>query len=216
MAICCCRICGPASPGCGPAPALPWSAAPPNAPTCCSNSSMPAATPSACPAICMTRRPNGSAGSFARSSPRIIAGGSWYESRSPGERSDTRESPACRFAHASYDGRESSSALVARDLRGQHVARRLDIDQRIDVKFGRYDIGPFVQDAVKLVVAFDIEHGGRATADARIDMLADTRSLVSADPGPEALSLPGDLGWTFRARRRDDEKQGGHDELLRR
>src|SRR6185437_10985255 len=107
---------------------------------------------------------------------------------------------------------KSSSALVARDLRGQHVARRLDIDQRIDVKFGRYDIGPFVQDAVKLVVAFDIEHGGRAAADARIDMLADTRSLVSADPGPEALPLRGDFGWAFGARRRDDEKQGGHDE----
>jgi hypothetical protein len=122
---------------------------------------------------------------------------------------------ATDFAHAGYDGRESSSALVARDLRGQHVARRLDIDQRIDVKFGRYDIGPFVQDAVKLVVAFDIEHGGRATADARIDMLADTRSLVSADPGPEALPLRGDFGWAFGARRRDHEKQGGHDELLR-
>jgi alkanesulfonate monooxygenase len=61
-AICCCRIYGPASPRCGRAPASPWSAIPRNAPPPCSNSSMPAATRSACRAICMTRRRNDSAG----------------------------------------------------------------------------------------------------------------------------------------------------------
>ena len=71
----CCRICGPASPGCGRAPASPWSAIPRNAPAPCSNSSMPAATRSACPAMCTTRRPSASDGWFARSSPRIIAAG---------------------------------------------------------------------------------------------------------------------------------------------
>ena len=45
-----------------PAPASPSSAIPRNAPIRCSNSSMPAAIRSACPAICMTRRPNASAG----------------------------------------------------------------------------------------------------------------------------------------------------------
>ena len=61
-AICCCRICGPASPRSAPAPASPSSAIPPNAPIRCSNSSTPAATRSACPAISMTRRPSASAG----------------------------------------------------------------------------------------------------------------------------------------------------------
>ena len=45
-------------------------------------------------------------------------------------------------------------ALVGGDLRGQHLPRRLDVDQRIDVEFGRDDIGPFVQDAVKLARCF--------------------------------------------------------------
>jgi alkanesulfonate monooxygenase len=45
-----------------PAPALPWSAILSSAPIRWSNSSTPAATRSACPAICMTRRPSVLAG----------------------------------------------------------------------------------------------------------------------------------------------------------
>ena len=45
-----------------PAPASPSSAIPSSAPRRCSNSSMPAAIRSACPAICTMRRPSVSAG----------------------------------------------------------------------------------------------------------------------------------------------------------
>src|SRR5262245_35940432 len=108
-----------------------------------------------------------------------------------------------------------SGVFTGGNLRSQHLPRHLDIDQRIDIEFGRDDIGPFVQDAMKLVIAFDIEHRGRATADARIDVLANTRCLVSVDPGPKTLSLCGDLRGAFGARRGDDEKQGAHNGSLR-
>ena len=61
-AISCCRICGPASPRSVPAPGSRWSATPRNAPRPCSNSSTPAATRSACRAICTMRRPSVSGG----------------------------------------------------------------------------------------------------------------------------------------------------------
>ena len=82
-AICYCRICGPASPASGRAPASRWSAIPPNAPTRCSNSSTPAVTRSACPAICTTRRPSVLGDLSARSWPRTIAAGWRRDPRRP-------------------------------------------------------------------------------------------------------------------------------------
>jgi alkanesulfonate monooxygenase SsuD/methylene tetrahydromethanopterin reductase-like flavin-dependent oxidoreductase (luciferase family) len=86
-AICYCRICGPASPASGRAPASRWSAIPPNAPTRCSNSSTPAVIRSACPAICTTRRPSVLGDLSARSWPRTIAAG-WRRDPRPREGGD--------------------------------------------------------------------------------------------------------------------------------
>src|SRR5579859_577608 len=98
------------------------------------------------------------------------------------------------------------------DLRREQFPRRLDVDQGIDLELGRYDIGPFVQDAVKLGVVFDVEERNRAAAHPRIDVLADTGGLVGADPWPKALAPRGNLGRTLGTRGRDDEKQGGHED----
>ena len=76
-----------------------------------------------------------------------------------------------RHQESSASGRRGH-ALAGRNLRGQHLSRRLDIDERIDLEFGRDDIGPFVQDAVKLVVVLDVEHRDGAAADPRIDVAA--------------------------------------------
>src|SRR5215472_6773692 len=111
--------------------------------------------------------------------------------------------------------RKKSRVLsIRRDLPGEHLPRRLDVDQGIDVELGRNDIGPFVEDAVKHFVAVDVEDGHRAAADARVDVLADTRSFIPGDPWPEALALRCKLGGSFGSRGRNDEKPCGHDPSL--
>src|SRR5690348_8095354 len=95
---------------------------------------------------------------------------------------------------------ESSARVpVARDLRGQELPRRLDVDQRIDLEFRRDDIGPFVEDAMKLLMAFDLKGRSRAAADARIDVPADAFGLVLGDPGPKALPVRRLLGRALRS-----------------
>src|SRR4051794_1113808 len=102
--------------------------------------------------------------------------------------------------------------LVRRYLRGQHLACRLNVDQRIDVEFGRNDIGPFVQDAMQRLIALDVEHGHRAATDPGVDLFADAGGLVFADPRPKALPPRGHFRWPLRPWIGDDEKQR-HDGL---
>ena len=80
------------------------------------------------------------------------------------------------------------------ELGGEQLRRRLGIDQGIGVEVRRNDVRPFVQDAVQIVVALDVEHRNSAATDPRIDMPADILLTICFNPRPERLPRGGDLG----------------------